>query len=119
MSVGMPIWRPAKLRGRNAVQSSGAAPRMPKVIPLAGFSFHFLHAARRIFRLVRASIGSAGSMSEGCSGTGSHFAKSIHSMTLDMGRSLMPSWRSMLRHWARWCMAWVVTWVRMPPTVKV
>ena len=39
-------------------------------------------------------------------------------MTLLGGSGVTPSFRSMLRHWARWCMPWVVTWVSTAPRVN-
>src|SRR4051812_26321289 len=50
---------------------------------------------------------------------GEVWALSIHSITLEGGSGLTPSCLSMLRHWARWCMAWVVTCVTIMPRVKV
>ena len=46
-------------------------------------------------------------------------AFSIHSSTLLDGNGLTPTWRSMFRHCARWCIPCVVTWVITPPRVKV
>jgi len=42
----------------------------------------------------------------------------VHSVTLLGGSGVTPRWRSMFRHWARWCMAWVVTWVRTAARVR-
>jgi hypothetical protein len=42
----------------------------------------------------------------------------VHSATLLCGSGWTPNWRSMFRHWARWCVPRVATWARTAPRVS-